>query len=67
MDQGVALSAAEMKAYTDLTSAEATYQASLTSSAAQVKAAQLNNNFHTLTPSQGLYSASTGKITPYNG
>jgi len=67
MNQGVALSSAEMQAYTSLASSEQSYQASLASSAASVKSAQINNNFKTLNPSQGLYAANTGQITPYNG
>ena len=60
MEAGEQLSASEMSAYATLSSAEASYQGA-------VKAAQLNNNFKVLSPSQGLYSANTGQITPYNG
>lgn len=65
MDQGVTLSADEMQQYATLTSAEQNYQGALAQANATVNAAQLNNNYKVLSPSQGLYDASTGKITPY--
>ncbi len=67
MDQGVALSGQEMQAYTSLTQAESSYQGALASANATVKAAQIGNNYKIVNPSQGIYSANTGTMTPYNG
>lgn len=67
MDQGVALSKEEMQEYASLASSEASYQGALASANATIKSAQIGNNFKILNPSQGLYSANTGQITPYNG
>lgn len=65
MQSGAQLSAAEMSAYATLSSAEASYQGAVAQANATVNAAQLNNNYKVLSPSQGLYNASTGKMTPY--
>lgn len=67
MESGEKLSEAEMAAYTSLASSEASYQNALASANAGVQQAQIGNNYQILKPSEGLYSAVTGKITPYNG
>lgn len=67
MESGERLSEAEMSAYATLTSAEEAYNAAKMSANASVTGSQLSNNYQILKPSEGLYSAMTGKITPYNG
>ncbi|HEX9059153.1 MAG TPA: hypothetical protein VF941_03145 [Clostridia bacterium] len=65
MQAGAQLSATEMQQYAALTQSEQSYQAALASANATVQSAQIGNNYKILSPSQGLYDASTGKITPY--
>lgn len=48
MQAGEQLSAEEMSAYASLTSAESSYQGSLASANAQIKAAQVNNQYQTV-------------------
>jgi hypothetical protein len=54
MQAGVQLSSDEMAAFTSLTQAESSYQASLNAANAQVKAAQIGQQYQTVSPGQNL-------------
>ncbi len=65
MDAGIQLSAQESQQYQAMLQAQATVQSAQVGASAGVQEAQLNNQYKVLSPSQGLFAASTGQITPY--
>lgn len=65
MQSGVQLSADEMSAFSQLTSAEASYQSSLATANASVKAAQIGQQYQTLSPSQTLVNTANGNFQKF--